>query len=936
VRTFYSLVLGTALMAGPQAAPKPKTKQTVSSPAKVASEPVKVTSVEGITEYRLGNGLRVLLFPDASKPATTVNVTYLVGSRNENYGETGMAHLLEHLVFKPSKNFSGKDGKPTPVQVLNKLGARFNGTTSEDRTNYFVTFPAGEENLKLILDLEADRMVNANIDQKDLWDPEAKKGEMTVVRNEMEGGENDPLGITLERTTSAAYEWHNYGKSTIGARSDVENVNIDHLRAFYHNYYQPDNAVLLVAGKFDEAKTLAMINERFGRLPKPARVIQPTYTLDPTQDGERAVTVRRVGDVQALVAAYKIPAGPDMDTIALEVLSRVMTTAPSGRLHKALVDTKKAGFVFGMSGGSKEPGLAIYATQIPKDGNLEEAKSIFLDTLEKTADQPITQEEVERAKQEILKQIELSLNDSDRVGVSLSNYISQGDWRLFFLHRDRIRKITSVQVRAAASKYLKRENRTLGQFIPTATPDRAEIPAMQDAVAMVADYKGAERIAQGEAFDASPANIDSRTRKATIGNLKAAFLPKKTRGESVTFTMALHFGTEASLQGKDSAGSLAAAMLMRGTTAHTRQQLKDELDKLKANLSVTGDAEGARANITTTRANLPAVVALLAEVLKTPAFDGEELARLVNESVTSLESQKAEPAFQAQQTLRRHLNPYAAGHPRYVGTLEEDLAQLKSAKAEDLKAFHKAFYGATGELAVIGDFDDKALEAQIKELFGSWKAQQAYERIPSRLKDVAPINAKLETPDKAQAIFLATEPMAVKDSDPDYPALLLGNYLLGGGAINSRIANRLRQKEGLSYGAGSNLQAGALDAVGAWIAFAIYAPENLGRLQSAFQEELKLALDKGFTAEEIQAAKTSWLQSQASSRAQDRELASRLSSNLFNGRSMAFQSDLEKKVQALGSDEILAALKKRLDPSKLNMVAAGDFAKSDKTAAGAK
>jgi zinc protease len=917
VRVLPALILGTTLIAPAFAQVPP---------------PVKVTSVEGITEYRLANGLRVLLFPDPTKPAITTNITYLVGSRNENYGETGMAHLLEHLVFKPSKNFSGKDGKMTPVQALNKVGARFNGTTWVDRTNYFVTFPASDENLKLMLDLEADRMVNANIDGKDLWDPVEKKGEMTVVRNEMEGGENSPFRITLQRTMGAAYDWHNYGKDTIGARADVEHVNIDHLKAFYQKYYQPDNAVFVVAGKIDEAKTLAMINERFGAIPKPSRVIEPTWTLDPTQDGERQVTVRRVGDVQILMAAYHVPAGTDADFAALEVLGQVLGDTPSGRLHKALVDTKKAAFVFPFVNATKEPGLAIFGAQLPKTTNLEEAKGLLLDTLEQIKAKPITQEEVDRAKQQILKQVELSLNDSDRIGIGLSEYIALGDWRLFFLQRDRTKQVTLAQVQAVAEKYLKQSNRTLGQFIPTEKPDRAEIPAMVDAASLVANYRGSEKVAAGEAFDASPANIDAKTRTfSTAAGLKVAFLPKKTRGEAVTAALTLHFGSEKSLMGKDEIGGLTAAMLMRGTTKHTRQQIEDQLDQLKAQVHMNGSSEKLMVSISTTRPNLPAVMALVAEILRTPAFDAEEFGKLVNEQVAGLENAKNEPSTKASIALLKHLSPYPAGHPRYVSAIEESITQIKGLKAEDAKALHKSFYGGTGELSVVGDFDDQALEAQVKELLGGWKAPKAYERIPERTKlDAAPLNAKLETPDKAQAFFMASLPMAMKESDPDYPALVLGNYLLGGGAINSRIANRLRQKEGLSYGAGSRFMAGALDPVASWSAFAIYAPENLDRLVGAFKEELAKALKDGFSAEEIAAAKTSWLQAQASSRAQDRELAGRLAANLFAGRTMAFQAELEKKVQALTNDEILAALRKHLDPAKLNYAVAGDFAKSAK------
>src|SRR5581483_6747171 len=245
-----------------------------------------VTSVEGVNEYRLENGMRVLLLADSSKPTVTVNITYLVGSRFESYGETGMAHLLEHLMFKGTPNH-----RNIPDE-LSKHGAQPNGTTDTDRTNYFETFNATDENLKWALDLESDRMVNSFIAKKDL------ESEMTVVRNEFESGENDPSGVLEERVTSTAYLWHNYGKSTIGSRADLENVPIERLQAFYKKYYQPDNAVLSVAGKIDEPKTLELINQYFGAAPKPTRELQKMYTLDPTQDGERSVVLRRVGDVQ--------------------------------------------------------------------------------------------------------------------------------------------------------------------------------------------------------------------------------------------------------------------------------------------------------------------------------------------------------------------------------------------------------------------------------------------------------------------------------------------------------------------------------------------------------------------------------------------------------------------------------------------------------------
>jgi zinc protease len=320
--------------------------------------PKKVTTVEGITEYRLDNGLRVLLFPDPSKSTITVNVTYMVGSRHEDYGETGMAHLLEHLMFMGSKNH------PDIKKELQDHGTRPNGTTWYDRTNYFETFAATEENLAWALSMEADRMVNSFIAKKDL------DSEMTVVRNEMEAGENSPGRVLMERVLATAYLWHNYGKSTIGARSDVERVPIERLQAFYRHFYQPDNAVLVVAGKFDEGKALELIRKTFGAIPKPQRQLRRTYTVEPVQDGERLVTVRRVGDVQHVAAAWHVPPGSHEEYPAVDMAAAILGDQPSGRLYKALVETKKAATVSMDSFQLHDPGFAYAQAMVRMDLSL--------------------------------------------------------------------------------------------------------------------------------------------------------------------------------------------------------------------------------------------------------------------------------------------------------------------------------------------------------------------------------------------------------------------------------------------------------------------------------------------------------------------------------------------------------------------------------------
>jgi zinc protease len=876
----------------------------------------KITSVEGITEYQLDNGLRVLLFPDQSKQTITVNITYQVGSRNENYGETGMAHLLEHLVFKGTPNH------PNIPEELTAHGARPNGTTWYDRTNYYETFQATDENLKWALDLEADRMVNSYIAKKDL------DSEMTVVRNEFESGENSPSRVLLERTLSTMFIWHNYGKSTIGSRADLENVPIDRLQAFYRNYYQPDNAVLLVAGKFDEAKTLNWIAEYFGKIPRPTRVIQKTYTLDPVQDGERTVTVRRTGDVQMVMNAYHIPAGAHPDYAVIEVLGFLLADEPSGRLYKALVESKKATSVFNFSLALREPGFLLCGAEVRQEASLDAAREAMVSTMENFA--APTSEEIERAKTALLKQIDLLLNASDRVGLEMSEWIAAGDWRLFFLHRDRIKSVTPDDIKRVAGAYLKPANRSIGLFIPTAKPERAEIPATPDVMALVKDYKGNAVVAAGEIFDPSPTNIESRTMRATAANgLKLAFVPKKTRGNTVIASMTVRMGNEKSLMNRGTAGEFAGQMLMRGTTKHTRQQLQDEIDKLKARAFAFGGTTSAGISIETTRENLPAVMALMAEVLREPVFPTDEFEKLRQEQLAGIEQQRSEPQSIAATAFQRHINPYPKSDPRYVETPDESIAAIKAVTLEEVKKFHADFYGANvGELTVIGDFDDKSLAKQVETLFTGWKSKISFERLTSNYRDIAAVNQSFEAPDKANAFFIAGQNLNVRDDDPDYPALVLGNYMLGGGFLNSRLATRIRQKDGLSYGVGSQLSASSLDKTGSFVSFAIYAPQNAAKLETAFKEEIARMLKDGFTAEEVKAAKSGWLQSRQVSRAQDRELAGRLNSYLYLGRTLAWDADFEKKVSDLTPEQIVAAFRKHLDPNKITVMKAGDFAKA--------
>jgi len=875
----------------------------------------KTTSIEGITEYRLANGLRVLVFPDPSKATITVNMTYLVGSLQEGSGERGMAHLLEHMVFKGSPRHTNIP------QELTSHGSRPNGTTSYDRTNYFETFQATDENLEWALDLEADRMVNSFIRKADL------ESEFTVVRNEFESGENSPINVLMQRTLSTAYLWHPYGQSVIGNRADIENVPIERLQAFYKKYYQPDNAVLTVSGKLDETKLLASVKAHFGPIPAPTRQLEAPYTTEPAQDGERSVTLRRVGDIQATMAAYHVPAGSDPDFPAISVLMSILTNNPSGRLYRALVDDKKAAQVFGQSMQLNDPGVVMLGAVLNKQDSMDEAQRVLLATIDNVIKEPPTKEEVDRARNRMLTGLELQLKNSESIGLTISDWVSKGDWRLLFLNRDRLRQVTPEAVQRVAKAYLKPSNRTLAQFLPEAAPDRSVIPAKADLAAMLKDYKGDAAMAEGEAFDPTPANIEARTRRLKLpSGMKVSLLQRRTRGNTVSATIRLHFGTLERLQNLDVTSSMAMALLMRGTKNKNRQQIQDEFDRLKARGSAGGGGATATAQVQTVRDSLPASLRLLAEILREPSFPESEFEQMRKLQLTSIDNARTEPQALAQIEFQRTMNPYPRGDIRAAMNLAEEQEDLQKVTLDAIKKFHGDFVGASdAELAVVGDFDPAEIEKVATELFGTWRSPGSYARIHSPYQKIEPVTRTIDTPDKQNAVFLAGERLNLSDADVDYPALVLANYMLGGGFLNSRLATRIRQKEGLSYGISSGLSASSFDKNGMFQIQAIAAPQNVEKVEAAAKEELARAVKDGFTPEEIAAAKSGWLQSRTVGRSSETAVAGLLAGHDYNGRTSAWDAEMEAKVAALTPAQIREALGRHLDAAALVVVKAGDF-----------
>jgi zinc protease len=633
-----------------------------------------------------------------------------------------MAHLLEHMLFK------GTPTHPFIPKELQEHGATFNGSTTSDRVNYYETLADIGTNLEFAIALEADRMVNSTIKKEDL------DSEMTVVRNEFERGENSPQGVLMERIQEVAYDWHNYGKPTIGNRTDIERVPVENLRAFYRKYYQPDNIVLVVAGKFEESKGLELVQKYFGPIPRPARKLDTTWTEEPPQDGERSVTLRRVGELAVVGVAYHVPAAPHEDLAALEVLANILSSQPSGRLYKALVETKKASSAFASARAEHDPGLMMMSAQVTQDSSPEEVRDILLATVEGVGAGGVTAEEVNRARQQILRARERTATDTTRIGVSLSTWIAQGDWRLYFLDRDRVEKVTPEAVQTVAAHYLQRNNRTVGLFIPTDKAERVAIPATPDLAALVADYKGRPPLADGEFFDATPANVEARVQRQELPEgIKVTLLPKKTRGSEVHVTLLLHFGNEENLKGLQAAGEFLPRLMQRETKQLDQQHLRDKLDELGATLNGGGSLGEVSFSIQAKQDTLPAALEILRQVLREPALPADQFEVLKRLQLASLERSRTEPDALAARALSRELHPYPKDDIRYVPTIDEEIDRVKNTTCDQVAQLYRGYLGSqTGELTIVGDFDAGACLPVLKAALAGWKAAKPYTRILPR------------------------------------------------------------------------------------------------------------------------------------------------------------------------------------------------------------
>ncbi len=890
-----------------------------------------VKTVGGITEYKLAaNDHNVLLLEDHSAPVLTFMVTYRVGSRHEVTGTTGATHILEHLMFKGSKNFHPGIGKGFDT-VMDKIGGINNATTWFDRTNYYENLPS--DHLELAVELEADRMRGLLLREED------RKPEMTVVRNEFERGENDPAEALDKEVNAIAYLAHPYHHPTIGWRSDIEKVTIAKLREFYDTFYWPDNATVTVIGDFKPEAALGFVKKYFGAIIRAPHPIPSPYTEEPAQTGPRRVTVKRPGEVGAVQLAYKAPPTLHPDHAALEILSGILSDGKNSRLYRALIDTNLAINADAAKGFFRENTLFSFSALVTPGIKHERVEQTLLAEVEKLRTSGVTADEVSRAANQRLARLAYGRDGSFAIAGQINEAIAVGDWTIYVSLPEKLRTVTAADVNRVIKTYLVEDQSTTGWFIPVAEGGSAsagEKPAeaRRHAAGGPHYYRDPESTEKPQATNTRIQNANAAAPTGSGGGALIAptvrrraiagadILTVKTSIQDVvTLRGAFCAGDVFNPLGNSAIADLTAGLLDKGTVNRDKFAIAALFEQVGATLGFGTDSHVVNVSGKFLRKDLALVLGLLGEQLRAPRFDPEEFAKLKKQFAGQRKRALEDTDYRADEAFSRAVFP--EGHPNRPPTTEKYLADVETATLDQVKAFHAAHYGpASLRLVLVGDVDDAGIDAALREAFAGWTgghgvdvAQKAPALAAGRTEQVA-MSGKTSV-----SLFIG-QPSGLRYTDADRLALNMATSVLGSGFFSARLLDTIRNKEGLTYGIGAQLTNDTYTD-GAWAIRATFAPDLLDKGLASTTRELTRFAERGVTAEELANFKITLSGTYKVQLATSGGVASTLLNALQRGLTPEWVDEYPSRLQALTLEQVNAAIKNHLAPERMITVFAG-------------
>ncbi len=885
---------------------------------KTAFEYVK--SSGGIDEYLLKeNGLTVLLMEDHSAPVATFMVTYHVGSRNEAIGHTGATHILEHMMFKGSKNFNKENGKPIWT-VLQNIGAQINATTWMDRTNYFELLP--KEHLTSAIAIEADRMRNLFIKDED------RQTEMTVVRNEFERGENDPFDTLDKNIWAIAYQAHPYHHSTIGWRSDIEGVSTERLREFYETFYWPNNATVTIIGDFNKDDVLRMILDNYGKIPKAPHDIPEMYTTEPEQEGARRFVIKRSGQTGIVGVAHKTPEGLHEDNYAIQILSRILGDGKSSRFYKKIIDKGMATRISMWDFPFRDNGLFVTYAFLTPGIDHKEVEQIILDEYALIKEKGVTSEEIARAKGQIRAEQAYSRDGSYSIASNLNEAIATGDWTYYTNYFENINKVTKEDIERIVETYLVEDQSTTGYFIPQTgsgggggQPGNSK-PHHPYNFTDVADEQFSEIGASGSKI------ADRIVDQTPIEGVRLLTMETGVQ-DVVTIAGSILGGDVYSPQANRMIADLTAAMLDKGTKNKSKFEIADKLESVGASINFSSDQQHVKFSARCLKSDIPLVLELLAEQLREPSFSKDDLKTLKARLVGNLKRDLENTGKQAGGAFLRKL--YPEGHPNFSYETEERIKMINNIQTSNLQNFHDTYYGlGSMTIVAVGDIDSKEFSTQVAKVFGGWKKSPLMKKETLlKANNTNSITEYVTIKEKTSADIYLGLPIGIDRNHEDYYPLMLGTYILGGN-FSARLMQTVRDEQGLTYGIQSWVGGVDNGNDGYWTIWATFAPQMVARGYNASLEQLEKWITDGVTQAELDAKKTTITGSYKVGLATTRGLAAQILTNAERGRPNNYLDLYPELINALTLDQINNAIRTYIDKDKLVFIVAGSLDKDGK------
>lgn len=932
-----------------------------------------ITEENKIEEFKLSNGLRILMLANLTAPVATFLVLYKVGSRNEAVGHTGATHLLEHLLFKGTPTFN-KDNNSQIAAMLQRVGADFNATTWYDRTNYFETVPSDQ--LELAVKIEADRMRNSFIADSD------RRSEMTVVRNELERGQNEPVEVLEEAVYAAAIREHPYHHPTIGWRSDVEGVPTSRLKLFYDTFYHPNNATVIVVGNFDQVRTLDIINNYFGRYPASPTPIPEVYTTEPPQEGERRLVVRRAGELALVQIAFRTPAAlgqnavlsnqelvkraanapVDIDTYPLVVLSALLTNGVTSRLYQSLVEKQLAVDVNSWADQHRDPGLFNVVVTVQPGIELERVERLILEEIERIKTEDPRDEEVERSIRQIVAHEAYESDGTQNLALHISEAEAIADWRYFENYVSNIGRVEPKDIRRVALDYFNQDSMTVGCFIPrseSATTVVRRTIRNDSAARSLSDlqkrgcffrrpdnpnvsmHRGDSKA--DRKLLRSSASHSLHSKHSAPGSNDRAFSKRivrhTTAGEATLLLLENHASSTVAIRGSLRAGShfepdgkpglarITAEMLTRGSNRRTKIEIAGALEGAGAEMDFSADPFTANIAGRALSEDLPLVLEVLAEVLLEPSFPDDELEKVKQQTIAAIQEEQASTTYRAYEKFCSLI--FEETNPYYMHPSDKLIESIGSFTVEDVRQFHRERYGGRSLiLTVVGDIRSREVEEKFSELFETFSGPESVE---VDVLDPTPQTGELRefvlVKDKANVDILLGSSTELRRDSQDFYAAHLANLALGESTLSSRLGLQVRDKEGLTYGINSRFRAPSL-AAGPWVIGVSVNPENVERAIESAIAIVRDYVENGVRPDELADQKSSAIGSFRVSLSTNSGLANSLWYAEFYSLGIEYLDRYPELIERVTVEEVNAAIRKYFRPDHLTIVVAGDTSSS--------